>query len=174
MKTGADDRVQHGICRVFRSQSYGSLGITDLAIHGLPISMSNCNFRPLALIRNQPQGNGIRTPQDPIVNRCVAVKEKATQRNSHRAQMSSRRATQVDRQMGQSRQLGNNQHADNSRTLIDTELYKPLQPSESRHISQLRAPGDLEFRESPSEIRDVERGNARELRTTKNKKRARS
>jgi hypothetical protein len=88
--------------------------------------------------------------------------------------MSSRLATQVYRQMGQSRQLGNNQHADNSRTLIDTELYKPLQPSESHHISQLRAPGDLEFRESPSEIRDVERGNARELRAAKNKKRARS
>ena len=44
----------------------------------------------------------LQFPQDPIVNRCVAAEEKATQRNSHR--------------------------------------------------------------ESPSEIRDVERGNARELR----------
>ena len=135
--------------------------------------MSNCNFRPLALIRDQPQGNGIRTPQDPIVNLRVAVEEKATQRNSHRAQMSSRCATKVDRQMGQSWQLGYVQHADNGRTLIDTELYKPRQPSESCHIAQLRAPGDLEFRESPSEIRDVERGNARELRAAKKQRRTR-
>lgn len=79
--------------------------------------------------------------------------------------MSSSRVTQVDRQMGQSRQLP------------DTHRYRALQassaPSELCHISQLRAPGDLEFRESPSEIRDVERGNARELPAAKSKKRER-
>jgi hypothetical protein len=74
------------------------------------------------------------------------------------------RATQVDRQVGPSGQLGHNQHTGYSRALIDTELDKHREPGHYPNIEELRAPGDIEFRESPSETRDVERGKARELR----------
>jgi hypothetical protein len=64
--------------------------------------------------------------------------------------MLARRATQVDRQVGQSGQLGHNQHTGHSRALIDTELYKHREPGYYTNIEELRAPGDIEFRESPS------------------------
>ena len=61
--------------------------------------------------------------------------------------MRTRRATQVDRQVGQSGQLGHNQH---SRALIDTELHKHREPGYYTDIEELRAPGDIEFRQSRS------------------------
>ena len=64
--------------------------------------------------------------------------------------MRARRATQVDRQVGQSGQLGHNQHTGYNRALIDTELYKHREPGYYTNIEELRAPGDIEFRESPS------------------------
>ena len=83
--------------------------------------------------------------------------------------MRARRATQVDRQVGQSGQLGHNQHTGHSRALIDTELYKHREPGYYTNIEELRAPGDIEFRKSPSKTREVERGKARQLRAAKQK-----
>ena len=83
--------------------------------------------------------------------------------------MLARRATQVDRQVGQSGQLGHNQHTGHSRALIDTELYKHREPGYYTNIEELRAPGDIEFRKSPSKTREVERGKARQLRAAKQK-----
>jgi hypothetical protein len=52
--------------------------------------------------------------------------------------------------VGQSGQLGHNQHTGYSRALIDTELHKHREPGYYTNIEELRAPGDIEFRQSPS------------------------